>query len=164
MARQDTLEKVDAEIAEGKLGIARDRLRGLLSTYPGDPDLRNKLGQVNWKLGYPIEAGRFWFSREDLDEVQEIAVQKFLAYCNYDHATVLKRSGVPVDEDAHGDAFTREVAERMVREYMEAAGKEPQQYIAEKSSIFDRLFGIGCLLFVLLAILNLIYQIVTLIF
>jgi hypothetical protein len=43
MPIDETLDKVASEIAAGDLGKARDRLHGLLNTYP-DLGLRRRLG------------------------------------------------------------------------------------------------------------------------
>lgn len=91
MAKQDTLQTIEREIAEGKLGIARDRMNGLVVAYPEDLSLRSGLGDIYFKLGYPIEAGRCWFFDEPLDEVKREAVARFLRSCESDPAIVLRR-------------------------------------------------------------------------
>ena len=71
------MEKIESEIAEGKLGIARDRLHGLVLSFPCDMQLRSRLGDVYSKQGYPIEAGRFWFLDEDLTDEKRAAMEKW---------------------------------------------------------------------------------------
>ncbi|WP_432363837.1 DUF6584 family protein [Sporosarcina sp. UB5] len=43
------------------LGKARDRLHGLISTYPNELELRKKLGDIYFELKYPAMAGRYWY-------------------------------------------------------------------------------------------------------
>ena len=65
MPIEETLARIEGEIAAGDLGKARDRLHGLLSTYPADLMLRRKLGDVYWRLQYPEMAGRYWYLVEE---------------------------------------------------------------------------------------------------
>jgi hypothetical protein len=44
MAIEQTLNRVERDIASGDYGRARDRLHGLIATYPNDLALRRKLG------------------------------------------------------------------------------------------------------------------------
>ncbi len=61
MAKQETLKKVEYDITNGNLGKARDRLHGLINTYPNDLKLREKLGAIYWQLKQPAMAGRYWY-------------------------------------------------------------------------------------------------------
>jgi hypothetical protein len=60
-----TLERVEQDIAGGDYGKARDRLHGLIVTYPNSLALRQKLGDIYWQLQYPAMAGRYWYLEED---------------------------------------------------------------------------------------------------
>ncbi|MEI4799754.1 DUF6584 family protein [Bacillus sp. NPDC077411] len=59
-----TLKKIENDITNNDLGKARDRLHGLISTYPNALDLRKKLGDVYYKLQHPAMAGRYWYLEE----------------------------------------------------------------------------------------------------
>ena len=61
MALQETLAKVHAEIDSGRLYQARDRLHGLVRSYPDNLELRWLLGDIYWRLNYPAMAGRWWW-------------------------------------------------------------------------------------------------------
>jgi hypothetical protein len=61
MTKTSTLEHVEQDIAAGDYSKVRDRLHGLLRTYPSDLTLRNRLGDVYWDLRYPAMAGRYWY-------------------------------------------------------------------------------------------------------
>ena len=63
--KEETLHRIQADIAASDLGKARDRLHGLIATYPDDLALRLRLGQVYWELRYPSMAGRYWYLEEE---------------------------------------------------------------------------------------------------
>ena len=68
MPKKRTLLKVAREMEAGELGRARDRLHGLLATYPEDLDRRSKLGEIYWQLQDRAMAGRYWYLQEPTDE------------------------------------------------------------------------------------------------
>jgi len=68
LPRDKTLSVIEREIAAGDLGKARDRLQGLLLTYPSDLSIRHRLGDVFWRLQYPEKAGQYWFLRDSDSE------------------------------------------------------------------------------------------------
>ncbi|MGE6721385.1 DUF6584 family protein [Peribacillus frigoritolerans] len=56
-----TIKKIEEDIEKNDLGKARDRLHGLISTYPNELELRRKLGDIYFALKYPSMAGRYWY-------------------------------------------------------------------------------------------------------
>ncbi|WP_396020320.1 DUF6584 family protein [Bacillus sp. ISL-34] len=56
-----TIKKIEKDIEKNDLGKARDRLHGLISTYPNELELRRKLGDIYFALKYPSMAGRYWY-------------------------------------------------------------------------------------------------------
>lgn len=60
-----TLARVDADLAAGRVPMARQRLRGLVSSYPNDLALRRRLAEVYRLYGEPAEAGRWMYLEED---------------------------------------------------------------------------------------------------
>ncbi len=77
MPYDETRAKIEQEILEGKLGVARDRLHGLILSYPHDLSLRSRLGDVYWALGYPALAGQWWFLDEELTDEKRQAIDEF---------------------------------------------------------------------------------------
>ena len=75
--KESTLARVRAEIGSGDLYKARDRLHGLLVTYPNDLEIRRLLGEVYWELRYPAMAGRYWYLLESEDPRYVEAKQAF---------------------------------------------------------------------------------------
>ncbi|MFI6209370.1 DUF6584 family protein [Streptomyces sp. NPDC051041] len=62
-----TLARVDADLAAGRVPMARQRLRGLVSSFPDDLMLRRRLAEVYRLYGEPAEAGRWMYLEEDRD-------------------------------------------------------------------------------------------------
>jgi hypothetical protein len=81
MPIEQTQKKVEQDIASGDYGKARDRLHGLISTYPNDLALRRKLGEVYWQLQYPAMAGRYWYLEEDKSPEMVTACTTFEQSC-----------------------------------------------------------------------------------
>jgi hypothetical protein len=84
-----TLSRIDAEIAAGDLGKARDRLHGLIATYPNALELRLKLGDVYWQLKYPAMAGRYWYLAEEKTPAMTEACRAFEKSCGNDPLQML---------------------------------------------------------------------------
>ncbi|MFI2642065.1 DUF6584 family protein [Streptomyces sp. NPDC018610] len=65
MPLEDTLARVDADLAAGRVPVARQRLRGLISSFPQDLVLRRRLAEVYRLYGDAAEAGRWMYLEED---------------------------------------------------------------------------------------------------
>ncbi|MFD3335886.1 DUF6584 family protein [Streptomyces sp. NPDC058700] len=65
MSQLNTLARVDADLVAGRVPMARQRLRGLVSSYPHDLTLRRRLAQVYRLYGEEAEAGRWMYLEED---------------------------------------------------------------------------------------------------
>ncbi|MFJ3190783.1 DUF6584 family protein [Streptomyces halstedii] len=65
MPLRETLARVDADLAAGRVPVARQRLRGLISSFPYDLSLRRRLAEVYRLYGDAAEAGRWMYLEED---------------------------------------------------------------------------------------------------
>ncbi|MFJ9736551.1 DUF6584 family protein [Streptomyces sp. NPDC101166] len=65
MPLRETLARVDADLAAGRIPVARQRLRGLISSFPHDLTLRRRLAEVYRLYGDAAEAGRWMYLEED---------------------------------------------------------------------------------------------------
>ncbi|MEU5822000.1 DUF6584 family protein [Streptomyces sp. NPDC047803] len=65
MPLRETLARVDADLAAGQVPVARQRLRGLVSSFPHDLTLRRRLAEVYRLYGDAAEAGRWMYLEED---------------------------------------------------------------------------------------------------
>ncbi|MEU4107269.1 DUF6584 family protein [Streptomyces sp. NPDC027717] len=75
MSLRDTLARVDEDLAAGRVPVARQRLRGLVSSFPHDPALRRRLAEVYRLYGEPAEAGRWMYLEEDRDAAETAAFE-----------------------------------------------------------------------------------------
>ncbi|MEW2494353.1 DUF6584 family protein [Streptomyces nodosus] len=75
MPPRDTLARVDADLAAGRIPVARQRLRGLVSSFPDDLMLRRRLAEVYRLYGEPAEAGRWMYLEQDRDAAETAAFE-----------------------------------------------------------------------------------------
>jgi hypothetical protein len=143
--RNATLARIEREISEGKLGIARDRLQGLVNEYPQDFSLRSKLGDVYWRLGYPVDAGRFWFFDSDPDEAKMVAVNAFLAVCK-SQDEVVRRLKLRCSEEE----LLKQVSKERIEELLPGvtlqlcANNRKTTEVGSRDYFWDKVALIGC--------------------
>ncbi|MFJ1808183.1 MULTISPECIES: DUF6584 family protein [unclassified Streptomyces] len=75
MPLRDTLARADADLAAGRVPVARQRLRGLVSSFPDDLTLRRRLAEVYRLYGEPAEAGRWMYLEQDRDPAETSAFE-----------------------------------------------------------------------------------------
>lgn len=75
MPLRETLARVDADLAVGRVPVARQRLRGLVSSFPSDLTLRRRLAEVYRLYGDAAEAGRWMYLEEDRDADETAAFE-----------------------------------------------------------------------------------------
>jgi hypothetical protein len=91
MSKQTTLQRVSDDIKRGYLGSARDRLHGLLASYPDDLSLRSRLADIYWQLRHPGMAGLYWFLESTRTEDIKRAIAEFERESGGDPWTILTR-------------------------------------------------------------------------
>ncbi|AZK95986.1 MULTISPECIES: DUF6584 family protein [Streptomyces] len=160
MPLEATLARVDADLAAGRIPVARQRLRGLVSSFPADPALRRRLAEVYRLYGEPAEAGRWMYLAADRDAAETAAFEK-----RYD--TPLRRMRALAwrgPESAAGSAFAEEQLAAVRTACSEALGRPAHwDFLPEHgneqgaeeptegpgSKIAGVLIGAGCLVGVL---------------
>lgn len=75
MALTDTLERADADLAAGRIPMARTRLRGLVQAYPASAEVRRRLAEIYRLYGEPAQAGRWMYLEEDRDPAETAAFE-----------------------------------------------------------------------------------------
>jgi hypothetical protein len=75
MPLSETLARVDADLAAGRVPVARQRLRGLVASFPHDLTLRRRLAEVYRLYGDAAEAGRWMYLEEDRDAEETAAFE-----------------------------------------------------------------------------------------
>jgi hypothetical protein len=71
MPKSTVLDRVAADLAQGRTAPAIQRLSSLVHAHPADLDLRRQLAAVHRRVGDPVEAGRWGYLDADApaDEV-----------------------------------------------------------------------------------------------
>ncbi|MEU5162350.1 DUF6584 family protein [Streptomyces sp. NPDC020875] len=159
MALRETLARVDADLAAGRIPMARQRLRGLVSSYPGDPVPRRRLAEVYRLYGDPAEAGRWMYLEADRDPEETAAFE-----ARY-HSAVRRMRALGwrgPESDTHSefaweqltavraacsDAVGRDVDWESVRELDEDDECDESQEAPRtwKDTAADIVMGLGCL-------------------
>lgn len=75
MPLRETLARVDADLAAGRIPVARQRLRGLVSSFPDNLTLRRRLAEVYRLYGDAAEAGRWMYLEEDRHADETVAFE-----------------------------------------------------------------------------------------
>ncbi|MFJ9952403.1 DUF6584 family protein [Kitasatospora sp. NPDC091207] len=75
MTLESTLVRVDADLRAGRIPLARQRLRGLVSSYPTDLTVRQRLAEVYRLYGESAEAGRWAYLHADRDPAEAAAFE-----------------------------------------------------------------------------------------
>ena len=153
MPKERTLEKVEAEIAAGKLGIARDRLHGLVNSFPCDLALRSRLGDVCAGLGYPIEAGRFWYLDNNPTPEMAQSIAAFEKHCESDPTIIFRNLRLKCSAEELTDTAAVEKVAKLISECVSRGLKPPNCTRPTKSTPWkDRLFLCGCVTLLVLGI------------
>lgn len=101
MSKETVLSRVEADLLQGNLGKARDRLHTLVYDYPNDVALRSRLADVYHRLQFPAMAGRYWYLNEPRTSEMETAVVAFERSVGRDPLlmlSALKFRGDPYEE------------------------------------------------------------------
>jgi hypothetical protein len=102
--KEETLQKIERDIAAGDLGKARHRLHGLLATFPRDLSLRRRLGDLYALLHEPAMAGRYWYLEESPSPAMEAACRTFERSCGDDPVQILRALKFREDPAQLGEA------------------------------------------------------------
>jgi len=124
MPRQDTLAKVHAEIEAGRLYQARDRLHGLITSYPDDYTLRWLLGDVYWRLSYHAMAGRWWWLYPPERPETAEALKAFSKTCGNREAEMTRRSHPYPKLDVFPEGDGKERARVLISQRADTIGYE----------------------------------------
>jgi hypothetical protein len=155
MPLTETLARVDADLAAGRIPVARQRLRGLVSSFPNDLALRRRLGELYRLYGEPAEAGRWMYLEEDRDAAETSAFETR-------HPTAHRRMKALAwsgPESRAGSDFAREQLAAVRTACSEALGRpvdwdtvthaHDTEEDGGNGSITGVLAGVGCLVAVL---------------
>ncbi|MEU6516184.1 DUF6584 family protein [Streptomyces sp. NPDC046978] len=157
MPLRETLARVDADLAAGRVPVARQRLRGLVSSFPYDLTLRRRLAEVYRLYGDAAEAGRWMYLEEDrnADETAAFAVRygspawqmKALAWHGPESmaATAFAEGQLAALRTACAEQLGRSVDWEDPASYRDGL-EEEYEAPSEPWSVSGALAGLGCLL------------------
>lgn len=135
----NTLLKIEEDIKKNDLGKARDRLHGLIATYPNELELRRKLGDIYYALKYPSMAGRYWYLEQNKTPEMEHACIEFEKSMGNDPFQVVRALKFKGDKEIVNDLKLRENFSPVHKKVTEKLLEEPDD------SVFDKLLVVGCL-------------------
>ncbi|MEF2094583.1 DUF6584 family protein [Bacillus sp. CFBP9009] len=140
-----TIKKIEEDIEKNDLGKARDRLHGLISTYPNELELRRKLGDIYFGLKYPSMAGRYWYLEKNKTPEMVDACIQFENSMGNDPiriARVLKFKG------------DSEIIKRLQDQAISTIQNKVKEKLTEEpdETLEDKLFTIGCITILILII------------
>ncbi|MGG4489830.1 DUF6584 family protein [Metabacillus idriensis] len=139
--------KIEEDIKKNDLGKARDRLHGLISTYPNELGLRRKLGDIYFTLKYPSMAGRYWYlEKNKTPEMIKACIQfeKTMGNDTFLIARALKFKG---DNEILKNLELEQINSPVHNKVIESLLEEPDD------TMFDKLLVIGCFSIIILIIL-----------
>lgn len=145
---EKTLAKVEADLAAGRIPLARQRLRGLVSSFPADLALRVRLAGIYRLFGEPAQAGR-WSYLDAGRSPEEVAAFE----ARYpDPADRMRALAWRDPEAAAETAFARERLAEVRLEASRSLGRpvdwsradSPADEPAAPGPATDVLYGLGC--------------------
>jgi hypothetical protein len=76
MPKSTVLDRVAADLAQGRTAPAIQRLSSLVHAHPADLDLRRQLAAVHRRAGDPVEAGRWGYLLADAPAAELAAFER----------------------------------------------------------------------------------------
>ncbi|EEL89135.1 DNA helicase [Bacillus cereus] len=135
---EKTLKKIEKDIENNNLGKARDRVHGLIATYPNELELRKKLGDIYFTLQYPEMAGRYWYLEKEKTDVMHAACRQFEKSMGNDPYHIVRALKFKGDHDIITGLHTEHPLQKKVVEKLIDDDDDEETWK-------DKLFVWGCL-------------------
>ena len=173
MALDKTMEMIEKDKQAGNLGKARDRLHGLLVSYPDNLELRKHLGEIYWLLQMPDMAGRYWYLEEIKDERMNTACRIFEKQFKNDPVFILLAIKFKGNTENDPDTFANKTLEFLHQQAWEkhswyadfrkkGIAKFQREADAPKTKKnTDKVIKWGCIILVIFAIFFLVFGVVS---
>ena len=142
-----TIKKIEEDIEKNDLGKARDRLHGLISTFPNELDLRRKLGDIYMALKYPSMAGRYWYLEKNKSPEMVKACIQFEKSMGNDPIRIGRAIKFKGDSEVLKRLQLDQVISPIQNKVKENLLEEPEDPFKEKLVIF------GCFSIIILTII-----------
>ncbi|MDQ0219788.1 DUF6584 family protein [Peribacillus cavernae] len=141
-----TLKKIEEDVQNEDLGKARDRLHGLISTYPDELELRRKLGDIYSALKYPSMAGRYWYLEKNKTPEMEKACLQFENSMGNDPIRISRALKYKGDREIIKSLQVDQMIYPIQNKVKEILTEEPED------TLEDKLVTIGCISILILII------------
>ncbi|MDF9759600.1 hypothetical protein OKW24_001373 [Peribacillus simplex] len=142
-----TIKKIEEDIEKNDLGKARDRLHGLISTFPNELDLRRKLGDIYIALKYPSMAGRYWYLEKNKSPEMVKACIQFEKSMGNDPIRIGRAIKFKGDSEVLKTLQLDQVISPIQNKVKENLLEEPEEPFKDKLVIF------GCFSIIILTII-----------
>ncbi|MDO7484867.1 DNA helicase [Peribacillus frigoritolerans] len=142
-----TIKKIEEDIEKNDLGKARDRLHGLISTYPNELELRRRLGDIYFALKYPSMAGRYWYLEKNKTSEMVKACILFEKSMGNDPLRIARALKFKGDNEILIRLELDQVISPIQNKVKESLLERPDDQLK------DNLFSLGCFSIIILTIL-----------
>ncbi|KZZ84328.1 DUF6584 family protein [Bacillus sp. SJS] len=135
------LKRVEQDIEKNDFGKARDRLHGLLHSYPDELELRTRLGDIYYALRHPSMAGRYWYFEKNKTPEMVKACLLFEKQMGHDPLNISRALKFKGDHETLKNLHLEpviSVAQKKVKEKL-----EEEQYPEDEWK--EKFFTIGCI-------------------
>ncbi|MGG0729448.1 DUF6584 family protein [Bacillus paramycoides] len=136
---EKTLKKIENDIENKNLGKARDRLHGLIATYPNELGFRKRLGDIYYTLQYPEMAGRYWYLEKDKTGVMHEACRQFEKSMGNDPYHIIRALKFKGEHDIITGLYTEHSLQPLQKKVVEELIDDYEE------TWKDKLFEWGCL-------------------
>ncbi|KFN03523.1 DNA helicase [Bacillus clarus] len=136
---EKTLKKIKKDIENNNLGKARDRLHGLIATYPNELKLRKSLGDIYYKLQYPEMAGRYWYLEEHKTSIMQEACLQFEKSMGNDPYHIVRALKFKGDRELIKELYPEHTLSPLQKKVKETITEEIEETWQDKLILF------GCL-------------------
>jgi hypothetical protein len=151
-----TRQNIQRDIEQGNLGKVRDRLHGLLVTYPNELSLRKELGDIYYRLQDLQMAGRYWYLEKEKTVEMTRACLLFEKECGDNPAVIARALKFKEDKEQIHDLCIQEMLSQTQRTVIGKLIEPP-----EEETIGDKLIVAGCALIFLTVVSFLIIGVYT---
>ena len=154
MSKEETLARVDADLARGHTFRAAQRLASLTAIHPDDLEVRTRRFDVNHRIGNFVEAGRWGYLTEEVDPHDIAAFERAFKRA-WDQLRALKLRSDPTPHLGPSARARLEALARRAAEEGPAPAAWTQLGPAPARGVWGQMVGFGCGAIVVLSVLAL---------
>lgn len=150
MGLQNTLVSIEVDVEKGLKYKATQRLRSLITTYPNDLSLRERLAELYYQSGFLDMAGLYWFLTEPTDERIQLAVSVYESSVSHSSQKILADIKYRGHRNQLSDYGLQKLTQLEATVSKGAGIKSNKQKNQRLNQIGETIFEKGCLVFLAL--------------